>query len=349
MPLILTASDKFLLLHAFGTPETRNRVVQLLELAGSGDVAGPVSSIDNAIPRFDGTTGILLQNSPILVGDTGALTAPQISTPSNPASDSNSLYFKSDNNLYKLTSGGTETQIGGGGGSGDVVGPASATDNAISRFDSTTGKLIQNSLVTIDDSGNVQVNQDSGTASSIALNIQQNTAVGGANVLVNNANLSAGSVAFDLQYAGALAVNFGVIRTGGINHGFFDYGNGSSAFTTIQEAGTKNVIIGAGTDTGNARLQINGHLELRTTGNGFKIKGGANAKVGLHTLGGTGTDTISNTSVTANSIIMVTPQVFGGTPVRQPMVNNIVPGVSFDLLYTAADTSTVAYFIIEIV
>jgi hypothetical protein len=36
---------------------------------------------------------------------------------------------------------------------GDVVGPASATDNAIARFDTTTGKLIQNSTSTIDDSG----------------------------------------------------------------------------------------------------------------------------------------------------------------------------------------------------
>ena len=38
---------------------------------------------------------------------------------------------------------------------GDVVGPASATDNAIVRFDATTGKLIQNSTVTIDDAGNI--------------------------------------------------------------------------------------------------------------------------------------------------------------------------------------------------
>ncbi len=38
-------------------------------------------------------------------------------------------------------------------GSGDVVGPASATDNAVARFDSTTGKLIQNSVVTISDTG----------------------------------------------------------------------------------------------------------------------------------------------------------------------------------------------------
>lgn len=34
---------------------------------------------------------------------------------------------------------------------GDVVGPSSATDNAIARYDGTTGKLIQNSAVTIDD------------------------------------------------------------------------------------------------------------------------------------------------------------------------------------------------------
>lgn len=40
-------------------------------------------------------------------------------------------------------------------GGGDVVGPASSTDNAVARFDSTTGKLLQNSAVTIDDSGNI--------------------------------------------------------------------------------------------------------------------------------------------------------------------------------------------------
>jgi hypothetical protein len=40
-----------------------------------------------------------------------------------------------------------------GGGSGDVVGPSSATDNAIARFDTTTGKLLQNSSATMDDTG----------------------------------------------------------------------------------------------------------------------------------------------------------------------------------------------------
>jgi len=41
--------------------------------------------------------------------------------------------------------------------SGDVYGPASATDNAIARFDLTTGKLIQNSSVTIADTGVITV------------------------------------------------------------------------------------------------------------------------------------------------------------------------------------------------
>jgi len=34
---------------------------------------------------------------------------------------------------------------------GDASGPASSTDNAIARFDGTTGKLVQNSAATIDD------------------------------------------------------------------------------------------------------------------------------------------------------------------------------------------------------
>jgi hypothetical protein len=36
-----------------------------------------------------------------------------------------------------------------------VSGPTSSTDNAITRFDGTTGKLIQNSTVTLDDNGNI--------------------------------------------------------------------------------------------------------------------------------------------------------------------------------------------------
>lgn len=38
---------------------------------------------------------------------------------------------------------------------GDIEGPATSTDNAIARFDGTTGKIIQNSSVILDDAGNI--------------------------------------------------------------------------------------------------------------------------------------------------------------------------------------------------
>jgi hypothetical protein len=50
-----------------------------------------------------------------------------------------------------------------GAGSGDVSGPASATDNALARYDGTGGKTLQNSGVTVDDSGNIAANNLSGT------------------------------------------------------------------------------------------------------------------------------------------------------------------------------------------
>jgi hypothetical protein len=68
--------------------------------------------------------------------------------------------------LYGNGSGGTSNVTVGSGltfsagtlsasGGGDVVGPASSTDNAIARFDLTTGKLLQNSTVTVTDNGDV--------------------------------------------------------------------------------------------------------------------------------------------------------------------------------------------------
>lgn len=41
--------------------------------AGIGDVQGPASSVDNSVVRFDGTTGKLIQGSPITISDTGAI------------------------------------------------------------------------------------------------------------------------------------------------------------------------------------------------------------------------------------------------------------------------------------
>ena len=58
----------------------------------------------------------------------------------------------SDNHIVLGGGGG-----GGGGGSGDVVGAVSSTDNAIARFDGTTGKVLQNSVVIITDNNTVGI------------------------------------------------------------------------------------------------------------------------------------------------------------------------------------------------
>ena len=48
--------------------------------SGSGNVIGPTSASDNAIVRFDGTTGTLIQNSAVSVSDTGDITAGKYNT-----------------------------------------------------------------------------------------------------------------------------------------------------------------------------------------------------------------------------------------------------------------------------
>ena len=82
---------------------------------------------------------------PVANGGTGASTATD--------GLNNLLPSQTGNNGKVLATDGTNANWTTSG-SGDVVGPASATDNAVARFDTTTGKLIQNSVTTIDDTGN---------------------------------------------------------------------------------------------------------------------------------------------------------------------------------------------------
>jgi hypothetical protein len=114
--------------------------------SGSGDVVGPGSATDNALPRFDTTTGKLLQNSVITVADsTGALSINAHQALTDPGASPSGKYLRDDGTWQTVS------------GSGDVVGPAGATDNAIARFDTATGKLLQNSLATVDDNGSVNI------------------------------------------------------------------------------------------------------------------------------------------------------------------------------------------------
>lgn len=63
-----------------------------LQTALNEKVQGAASSTDNAIAKFDSTTGKIIQNSGILVTDGDELTLPINSSPSTPASDNLNLF-----------------------------------------------------------------------------------------------------------------------------------------------------------------------------------------------------------------------------------------------------------------
>ena len=97
-----------------------------------------------------------------------------------------------DGKLYLKKDDGTESIVTvntGGAGSGDVVGPGSSTDNAITRFDGVTGLLIQNSAATLDDSGVVSVSG----ANISGLTASSAVATDGSYNLVSVANTGTGN------------------------------------------------------------------------------------------------------------------------------------------------------------
>lgn len=89
----------------------------------------------------------------------------------------------------------------GVGGSGDVVGPASSTDNALARFDATTGKLLQDGVVTESDSGAIagvtqldvdNLRVDGNTISSTNANGNINLTPNGTGIVVSAPSVKAG-------------------------------------------------------------------------------------------------------------------------------------------------------------
>jgi hypothetical protein len=67
---------------------------------------------------------------------TGAVTSAQTTTPANPSSGSNKLYFKADGKLYTLDSAGNEALVGSGAGGGvkNLITNGSADDTSSSIF-----------------------------------------------------------------------------------------------------------------------------------------------------------------------------------------------------------------------
>lgn len=125
----------------------------------------------------------------------------------------------------------------GGGGTGDVVGPGSATDNAIVRFDTTTGKLVQNSAVTIaDTTGDITGGKYNGitfTPVTATFTLIGSTVVTGPSATTTLPGLSLSNT-FTAKQIITPAVNTNALATTGYSL------TGSNASSLIDLAGTWN-------------------------------------------------------------------------------------------------------------
>lgn len=109
---------------AIGSGATRNIIMPNNDVNLGNMVSGPASATDNAIARFDTTTGKLIQDSLVTISDAGLLSAPNITVSGFTA---NSVIFagsggalSQDNANFNYTSASRILVVGSSGNSGSI-------------------------------------------------------------------------------------------------------------------------------------------------------------------------------------------------------------------------------------
>lgn len=145
--------------------------------------------------------------------------------------------------LYRCSATDTWTEVAGSG-TGDVAGPASSTDNAITRFHETGGKTIQNSLATVDDNGSIniptgqayKINGNALTAADVGA-VATGGNAGTATALAANGGNCSGQVALGVDASGACeGTATPTLGTAGSVVGSVAFANATSGTVTIQPA-----------------------------------------------------------------------------------------------------------------
>jgi len=163
-------------------------------------------------------------------------------------------------------------------GSGDVNGPGSATDNALVRFDGTGGKTVQNSGITVDDSGNITSDV---TVSKAAASINMDAAAGSAT---------------NFRWRAGGANRWAFIRNGVAESG----SNAGSNFQMYKftDGGTGSVNVEVTRSTGRWTFQdVGATAGLELGSSGPRIMSGTGSPEGVVTapVGSTWTDTATTT------------------------------------------------------
>ena len=118
----------------------------------------------------------------------------------------------------------------GGGGGGDVVGPGSSTDNALVRWDGTSGTMIQNGIVLESDTGQLQA--DNGTAAEPSYSFASSLTTGMYSSAPNTLNFGANSTnLLELQGNGTIHPKGPVLLESGLGYNVREPAGGTTTTT----------------------------------------------------------------------------------------------------------------------
>jgi len=211
--------------------------------------------------------------TPILIYASGtASNVPLAANLTSSASGAELALNYADGKLYFKNSSGVVTLLASSAGaSGDVVGPASATDNALARFDLTTGKLIQNSVGILSDAGALSGLTDISASGNVTLS---GGTANGVAYLNGSKVLTTGSA---LTFDGTnLTVPAEIYRTSATSYVRLAGGDAAAAGAYVLAFGQSHASapgrLSLGTSgTGSMLFDIGGSEQMRLTSTGLGI------------------------------------------------------------------------------
>jgi hypothetical protein len=246
------------------------------------DVRARASNSAGTGISYDSSTGVITNSAPdqtvAIAGGTGISTSgtyPSF-TVTNTAPDQTVVLnagtgISTSGTYPNFTITNTSPSLGG-----DVVGPTGATDNAVARYDTTTGKLLQNSIVLISDAGAVSGVTTLAASTSVTTPIVQ--ASNSAGLALRN---SAGTSQISMGAGGGDNVTVAVSTNL----------NGTNAQIDISPTGT-------------------GHVHIKPSGTGAVEIAPTNVgTINNMTIGATTARAITGTTITATTYVGVS----GGT------------------------------------
>ncbi len=176
--------------------------------AGSGDVSGPGAAVtDNAVVRWDTTSGQLVQNSTVTVSDVGAVAAGSLTLTTDLAvadggtGASDAATARTNLGLGTIsTQAANSVNIDGGAIDGTTIGGSSAAAGTFTTFTSTgIDDNATSTAVTINSSQNVGIGT---SAPAQILETKELDSTGFTGIRINNPNANVGSAGIEFQVDG---------------------------------------------------------------------------------------------------------------------------------------------------